>query len=192
MAASCVPIPGSCRLPERVVIAGAGDGGGDRCILVQQPELTAQVLVCARCGGPRRILGAVTEPHACDACSPRSGSPPSRRRPAPSPPPDSFPIPSFPAASVSVCPPPRGAGSAHPLPVRRPRARLVGAPAGALHSGSREDGAPGGRRGHPGKEAEKGLPPPRLGLGAWLSSEARERLRNDRVVIFELSAATGS
>jgi hypothetical protein len=23
-----------------------------------------QVLVCARCGGPRRILGAVTEPHA--------------------------------------------------------------------------------------------------------------------------------
>jgi hypothetical protein len=23
-----------------------------------------QVLVCARCGGPRRILGAVTGPHA--------------------------------------------------------------------------------------------------------------------------------
>jgi glycosyltransferase involved in cell wall biosynthesis len=30
------------------------------------------------------------------------------------------------------------------------------------------------------------------GLAAWLSSEAHERLRNDRVVIFELSAATGS
>jgi hypothetical protein len=23
-----------------------------------------QVLICERCGGPRRILGAVTEPHA--------------------------------------------------------------------------------------------------------------------------------
>jgi hypothetical protein len=23
-----------------------------------------EILVCARCGGPRRILGAVTEPHA--------------------------------------------------------------------------------------------------------------------------------
>jgi hypothetical protein len=23
-----------------------------------------QILVCERCGGPRRILGAVTEPHA--------------------------------------------------------------------------------------------------------------------------------
>jgi glycosyltransferase involved in cell wall biosynthesis len=30
------------------------------------------------------------------------------------------------------------------------------------------------------------------GLRAWLSSSARERLRNDRVAIFELSAATGS
>jgi hypothetical protein len=30
-----------------------------------------------------------------------------------------------------------------------------------------------------------------LGLGTWLSREARERLRNDRVVIFELSAARG-
>jgi hypothetical protein len=26
--------------------------------------LDFQVLVCDRCGGPRRILGAVTEPHA--------------------------------------------------------------------------------------------------------------------------------
>ena len=43
-----------------------------------------------------------------------------------------------------------------------PAPALVGAPAGALHSGTREDGAPGGRRGHSGKEAEKGLPPPRL------------------------------
>ena len=27
-------------------------------------DLAIQILVCDRCGGPRRILGAVTEPHA--------------------------------------------------------------------------------------------------------------------------------
>jgi len=30
----------------------------------EECSFAIQVLVCERCGGPRRILGAVTEPHA--------------------------------------------------------------------------------------------------------------------------------
>ena len=46
------------------------------------------VVVCDRCADPRRILGAVTEPHAVRRLWPRSAWPPSRRPAAPSPPPD--------------------------------------------------------------------------------------------------------
>jgi hypothetical protein len=44
-----------------------------------------EVLVCPHYGGARRILGAVTEPHAVRRCSARSGWRPSRRRTVPSP-----------------------------------------------------------------------------------------------------------
>ena len=66
------------------------------------------VLVCDRCGGPRRILGAVTEPHAVRRSWGRSGSLPSRRR-VPAAPPDAFTA----------------------RPCRRPRARLRPDRAGA-------------------------------------------------------------
>jgi hypothetical protein len=67
-----------------------------------------QVLVCERCGGPRRILGAVTEPHAVRRLLARLGlaaePPPGRPSRLPDPPPTRRPAD---LAAVPVCPPTR-------------------------------------------------------------------------------------
>ena len=72
--------------------------------------------ILLRCAGPRRIVGAVTEPHAVRrllAAFGLAAEPPPRR---PSPPYDLRVIAPTPAAAVPVCPPTVGAGSHRRLP----------------------------------------------------------------------------
>jgi hypothetical protein len=50
---------------QRFAVEPAGQlrAQGDRTVELKA-VFAIEVLVCERCGGPRRILGAVTEPHA--------------------------------------------------------------------------------------------------------------------------------
>src|SRR6185295_7536574 len=80
-----------------------------------------EVLVCARCGGPRQILGAVTEPHAVRRLLAALGLA------AESPPRPVVPAARLarerarPKATGPVCPQPRGAPPAElPMPLPDP------------------------------------------------------------------------
>ncbi len=59
--AAIVPPPAPDGAPAD---AGARSPGRWPWARLLRRVFTIQVLVCERCGGPRRILGAVTEPHA--------------------------------------------------------------------------------------------------------------------------------
>jgi hypothetical protein len=97
-----------------------------------------EVLVCDRCGGRRRILGAVTEPHAVRGSSRRWGWRPSRRRGGPPPPPDPRSVAPPRGAAVPVCSPARGVpGLMSPTSLR-----LAGPLRRALHSALRNDATP--------------------------------------------------
>jgi hypothetical protein len=134
---------------------GLGAPAAPAVARVPRRVFAIQVLVCDRCGGARRILGAVTEPPPCGGSSRRSAWLPSRRR-SRCPPPDRLirarSRPPTAAAVPVYLRTQRGGFRASPL---RPPAALAGPASDALSFGRAAGGVPHAAMGRTGAEEER-------------------------------------
>jgi hypothetical protein len=148
------PTPADTTPDDPGADAGARSPGRWTWARLLRRVFSLDVLVCPRCAGSRRILGAVTEPHAVRRLLAALGWPPSRRPTR---------VRSHPPRGVTgaVCSPTRRGGfRASPL---RPPAALAGLASAALSlgraAGDVADAASGGT-GCGGGDTERWLGPP--------------------------------